>query len=48
VVAARLYNPSTTGRIRLLDLDRIERMVLRNVAGDFFRIPLDPTEGGEH
>ncbi len=28
-------------RYGLLDLKRIERMVLRNIAGDFFKLPLD-------
>lgn len=28
----------------LLDLTRIERMVLRGIAGDFFRLPTDPQE----
>ena len=28
----------------LTDLARIERMVLRRIAGDFFRIPIDPEE----
>ena len=30
----------------LLDLERIERMVLRHVAGDFFRLPT-PSEEDE-
>ena len=29
----------------LYDLDRLERMVLRNVRNDFFRLPDDPEEG---
>ncbi len=31
----------------LLDLQRIERMVLRNVAGDFFRLPTGPSNNNE-
>lgn len=30
----------------LIDLARIERMVLRRIAGDYFRLPLDPGDGG--
>jgi len=32
---------------RLLDLDRIERLVLQRIAGDFFQLPLDPPEEDE-
>ncbi len=32
-------------RYGLLDLRRIERMVLRNIAGDFFRLPLNDVPG---
>ena len=31
----------------LVDLERIERMVLRNIAGDFFRLPVGNDEKGE-
>jgi len=33
-------------RYGLMNLERIERMVLHNIAGDFFRIPTNDEEGG--
>jgi hypothetical protein len=31
-------------RFGLTDLHRLERMILRRIAGDFFQLPLDPKE----
>jgi hypothetical protein len=31
-------------RYRLLDLDRLERMVLRRIADDYFPLDLEPTD----